>query len=164
MECLDNFSPHLIAADADGWPQGCEQPLRLGAKKPAHLAHRLFDDARQRSAPARVDSRHRAMLSIHQQNRHTIRAPHRQENTGLISQQGVARRQRAVLPFQKGNPARATFRFPIRSARHKVNVGGVDLPEGSELKTFRAELREEKLAIPVHPGAPVPLRESQVQS
>lgn len=72
MERLEHVAAYAVAAGANGRPDGGDDVLWSGSKSRGESADRARGGACARASPAGVDSSHRAVSAVRQQNRNAI--------------------------------------------------------------------------------------------
>ena len=128
----------LIAAWADGRPDGGEQFLRPRAELLLHAQDGLGSDAAHRALPTAVRDAHRAVDRVEKQDGRAVRKAEKQRQARLIRDQGIRLRDGVRIR------ERAAASLPAADARDGL---AVHLLRRHELRSVEPEGREVAAAV-----------------
>lgn len=128
----DDLLADAVAAGADSRADHRNHPARVGMELAAHHAHDFLRQPPEGPAPAGVQRRDRPVNRVNKQDRQAVGGSNGKQNSGLLGNQRVARRE-SLPPCERPSAAGGeVFDTLPPQARHTEDVCRVDLPKGRE--------------------------------
>lgn len=90
FELLAHFRPDGVAAGVDSRADGGLNISGLRAEPTPHFSHSFFDDALDRTAPARMENSHGSLFCVYQNDGQTIGGLDREQDAGQTRDEAIA--------------------------------------------------------------------------